>query len=182
MPVYKFRCKGCGHQYVLKVHAPGALVGKSFQCAKCGLSKPYCDFVPGVPSPLKTHIATPSPSDAVTGSNPKTVVAHLNVCGRLVVESSRKTIPLSEGTHVLGRESSDSSAGIKIAADPYMSRQHARLSVRSVATGEKIFRLSALSSINAVFVNDRRLVSGETVELRFGDTILLGKTNIKLAK
>lgn len=185
MSTYSFKCKNCGNRYTLKVQNVSALQGKTFRCAKCGFTVPFsvifganATAVQLPVNPLKTHIAGGA---AMPDNNLKTRVAVNTKMAKLLVESDGRTLSLASGVNVLGRDSQDSAATVKVAPDPYMSRQHARLTVMPSEAGI-IFRLSAMNSTNPVFVNNRKLNSGETVELRFGDTILLGMTYVKLCK
>lgn len=123
----------------------------------------------------ETHIAG---GGGYAGGN-KTQVADVQKRPLLIVESMKRSFRLSNGEYILGRESSDSQANIKLAPDPYMSRCHARLRVGRTANGEMAANLTAMNSQNDIFINNKRLPVGATARLRPGDVILLGTTKVK---
>jgi len=133
---------------------------------------------------LHTHIAGGGMSHNTDGGfgGQKTKVAAQAMMGAkgkmsLVVESTGMSFPLMQGTYILGRASSDSKATLKLAPDPYMSRQHARLYVGAV-NGKIQCHLCGLASTNPIFVNDKKIETGSPVTLKSGDKILLGMTTI----
>ncbi len=97
----------------------------------------------------------------------------------LLVKESGQLFPLSMGQFILGRDSSDSRATLRLAADPYMSRNHAHLSVSYGATGFNRLVLTPMNSQNVVYVNNSKLAPGASIELHPGDEVLLGMTTIQ---
>lgn len=186
MQELKIICPGCKKVYKLKTANPEALKNKTFNCPKCGFSVQFSMLLKksnsvGVPynkPNLETHIA----GGAKMPSSLKTKV-HVGVCAGstnrtvLIVENSGNQFSLSPGIYILGRESVDSKATLKIAPDPYMSRQHARLTV-NVIGGKTQCVLCGLTSANPIFINNKKVASGSQVALRSGDKILLGMTTI----
>lgn len=137
-------------------------------------------------NPLETHIGGLDRTLHVTsmptsgGGSSKTRVSPGNKGGggrSLSVLSTGASFPLMPGIYILGRDSSDSRATLRLAADPYMSRQHARLTV-SVASGKAVCQICSLSTTNTLFVNGKEVPKGKTLTLRHGDKILMGMTEI----
>lgn len=175
MPTVKIVCPGCKGNFTCKVADINILASQTFNCPKCGIRIPFRQMMaPQKQSyqPLKTHIA----SGMAPQSQQKTRIAATGSGITLVVDVSGKRIPVPAGNHILGRESSDSNANIKIAPDPYMSRMQARLSVEITPQGP-LTRIMSLNPSNPVFVNDRNIASNQ-VTLRNGDSILLGMTRV----
>ncbi len=175
MAIVKISCPQCKHRFTLKAPNPAALAAKPFKCPKCGMSTPFSRILGITPNAasLHTHIAG-LPGNFNGG---KTCISGSQVKVNLRLEKENKTFSIGNGTYILGRDSSDSRATIKLAPDPYMSRQHAQLSINSM-NGQPVCKLTSMSSANAVFVNTQRLASGETVNLKNHDAILLGMTTI----
>lgn len=204
MAAINITCPGCRKAYVLKTQNPGAMMGKEFRCPKCGFSVPFSMLMGnrGMDNPaLHTHIADGRfvPPTHIAGGGfsqnqgyafggQKTKVAQQVQMGAasrmsLVVESTGMSFPLMPGVYILGRASSDSRATLKLAPDPYMSRQHARLVYNPMTTGIGTeFQLCGLSSINPIFVNGKKISTGQSIILHPGDKILLGKTTVVLKR
>lgn len=181
MQEIKIECPGCHQKYNLKVGNPALLTGEVFSCKKCGFSAPF----PMVlnkrgNSGLKTHIANVDPQSGKTqvaglktrlsGQNQGTGMA-------LVIEKTRVRFPLCPGVYILGRDSRDSRATLKLAPDPYMSRQHARLEIIPHA-GTVRCLLYAMESGNPIYINNRKIAPGAGIPLKSGDKILLGMTMV----
>lgn len=165
-------------------------MNKQFRCPKCGCSAPYSSLMGGAGTQdnpaLHTHIAGGGMSHSTESGfgEQKTRVAGQAMMGMkskmaLVVESTGMSFPLMPGTYILGRASSDSRATLKLAPDPYMSRQHAKLVVGAV-NGKMQCQLCGLASANPIFVNGKKIDTGSVVAIKVGDKILLGMTNIIL--
>lgn len=183
MQIVKFSCPNCRNSFTLKTPNVEAVMGQLFRCPKCGLSTPFSSFLrlqKNSAAALHTHIA----NQAVGGPVPlKTRVATgANANGHLalVVESTGKRFPLMPGIHILGRDSSDSRATLKLAPDPYMSRQQARLVVE-IRNGQPVCQIYALTATNATYVNDQEIEAGQPVTLRVGDKLLIGMTTVRLS-
>lgn len=185
MKEIKITCPGCHKSFTLKTQNPNAVMGKDFKCPKCGFSAPFSMLMGGkfVDNPaLHTHIAGGGVSQNAGFGGLKTKVAEQAQVGTkgpmsLVVESTGMSFPLMPGAYILGRASSDSKATLKLAPDPYMSRQHARLVVNS-SFGKMQCQLCGLASTNPIFVNNKKIPQGSAVTLKSGDKILLGMTTI----
>lgn len=154
----------------------------------------------GGPAPLRTHLAGGAPGvsgggtqmamPGVASGGTQMAVPGAGIGGAFsdpriaqrkpvlkVIETGR-LFPLAVGQFILGRDSADSRATLRLAPDPYMSRSHAHLSVSYGATGMVKLVLTPMNSQNVVYVNGARISAGASVELHPGDEILLGMTNI----
>lgn len=207
MKVFQLVCHKCHTKYNLKVEKPEVLADKDFFCKKCGFSMPFTTMVPSLqkyidaaaPKPsapignnapvMKTRISNgqPAPKPA-----PKPAPAKPQVPGSGQYQQERPTyhsgiglqiagtstiIPVPAGRHVLGRNSSDSRANIKLARDPYMSRIAAEMYVTAI-NGASCAEFMALPSSNKIYINDNYIQPGMMVRLKHGDTILLGMTKV----
>ena len=182
----RFKCPKCLRDISLKAESKESLMTAVFQCPHCGQSTPFATIFGAraqAPSParqdLHTHIAGYGAA-AGMGQMPfqKTRVAQAGPLA-IVVEDTGRRIPVGVGSHILGRESSDSSASVKLAPDPYMSRLHARLDI--MREGNRVScRIQPLRSSNAVIVNSSRLEEGETMMLKPNDKVVLGMTTFHL--
>lgn len=181
----KITCPRCHKSFTLKTQNPNAVMGKEFKCPKCGFSAPFRRLMGGhvTDDPaLHTHIAGGGLSQSAGFGEMKTRIAgqaQMGMTGTmsLIVESTGMSFPLMPGTYILGRASSDSKATLKLAPDPYMSRQHARL-VIDTSMGKLQCQLSSLASANPIFINNKKIPQGSAVTLKSGDKILLGMTTI----
>lgn len=189
MATYKIICPRCHRTFSLKTTNPASVMDKQFRCPKCGCSAPYSSLMGGAgvqdnPA-LHTHIAGGGLSHSIDGGfgGQKTKVAAQAMMGTkrmaLVVESTGMSFPLMPGTYILGRASSDSKATLKLAPDPYMSRQHAKLVVGAM-NGKIQCQLCSLASANLIFVNGKKIATGSAIALKSGDKILLGMTTVIL--
>lgn len=187
-------CPGCHRTFSLKTTNPASVMHKLFRCPKCGYNSPYSSLMGAAnvqdnPA-LHTHIAGGGLVQNAVGTfgEQKTKMAGQAMMGAkskvaLVVESTGMSFPLMPGTYILGRASSDSKATLKLAPDPYMSRQHARLVFDPLTSGIKTeFQLCGLTSTNPIFVNDKKIPTGQTVIIHPNDKILLGMTTVILKR
>lgn len=183
----QFTCKRCGYT---------DLFGNLFAAAGVHVAAPPTGGVSsgpmpagglhtqigGAPQNLKTQIGgavAPGAIGAMPGmmtEQGKTQMANKPI-GTLTVKESGKAFRFGQGVYILGRDSSDGSADIKIAPDPYMSRQHAKLSAANVG-GIATCLLTCTSQSNPIYINGQKINSSTPTPLRNGDKILLGMTNV----
>ncbi len=127
-------------------------------------------------------ITTPNPNDPTGATqhfgNPAVGGVPPKKCYLVICETGR-AIPLKPGQYILGRDSSDSGATMRIAPDPYMSRRHAHLSVAVGVDGLMRLTITGMNSQNDIFINSCRLYPGASAAVNPGDEILLGMTNLK---
>lgn len=186
MPAVKITCPGCKTSFTLKTQNMDSVMNQTFKCPKCQFSIPFRQLLasnkpaiaPAIPSsPLHTHIAgAPGNSGDMPGG--KTKVATASAAVNIMIQQPTRSIPLAPGEYVLGRDSADSQASVKIAPDPYMSRRQAQLSVRTTTAGTACI-LTPLSPTNPIFVNDRPINAQGTM-LHNGDRIVLGMTSLTI--
>lgn len=175
MQTIAIKCPRCQKGFRLQSPNLGAMQSKVFKCPACGMQASFGQLMQngqtsGYTSPT-TNIVS-APSAAMPGGK-----THVAASGKayLLIESTGAMIPLMQGSYTIGRASSDSPASLKIAADPYMSRLHAKVDVAITPSGVKCI-ITSMNPTNAIFVNNCRLVQGMQAELKNNDRILLGMT------
>ncbi len=89
---------------------------------------------------------------------------------------NRKKLILSEGQTIIGRQDSDYPSDIEF-KDSKMSRRSVTIHVTHEEKGW-FFKLTVNKSTNPVYVNNSELAEGESVFLKYGSSIQLGKTII----
>ena len=181
MASVKIECPNCRSKFTLKTPSLEAMANKPFRCPKCRYVAPFGKLINrrSVAAPLHTTIggdpnAQPVDKTRIAASGASLV--------ELVIEESGKTLKLGSGIYTIGRDSSDSRASLKISPDKYMSRLHAQIEVSSNPTGhaKPLCHISGLNATNPTFVNNRKLETGESTELKNGDKLLLGMTKINI--
>lgn len=182
MATIKIICPGCKSNFILKAPSLQGMVSKTFRCPKCGLSTSFGQLLSrgGQQPPLRTRIGG-TPGMAPPAHN-STRIAN-NVNGKLVLEVKElgRVYPLGEGTYTIGRESGDSRASLKIAPDRYMSRQQAVLEIRpssSFPGSPLTARISNISTTTPIYVNETKLETGQSANIKNGDLLLLGMTKV----
>lgn len=183
-------CPGCSRKYLIR-GTDEVLRREMFECTHCGLQAPFSVVQDWSLTFSKKKGGTQSkPSQTTSSSEHKPEiqdVRHTLVTGRQILKGQRaflnmpdfnRKLEIHEGTWVLGRQSSDSSADIRLAPDAYMSREHALLEVKS-RDGRMTYMLKALKTNNPVYLNKSRINSSDVVMLQPGDTIVMGRTTIK---
>ena len=185
MATAKVQCPGCRAGFTVKAATIESIASKIFRCPKCGTSMPFSRVIVGAipistgsipPSQaLHTHIADtsnvpldPGAKTRITGGTGRGVT--------LRIESMGHSFILGPGTYILGRDSLDSSATVKIAPDRYMSRKQARLTV-----GQGRVSISGLSPTTPIIVNGNRMDMGKPVTLQNGDQLQLGMTKMTVS-
>lgn len=189
MESVKIKCPRCHAKYMLKAPSIETLANNVFRCKNCGLSATFGEILniaaPTVPafSP-KTHFDNPnmpprpaSPVPPQIGENKTQVATRQTSNVNLAVKETGTILKIKPGTYIVGRDSSDSSATLRIAPDIYMSRQHANLSYREDDSGAHL-SLTALSPVNPILINGRQINPGTPVAVKNGDSILLGMTHV----
>lgn len=197
----KFKCPKCNRDISIKAQSREGLMSQIFKCPYCLNEAPFSrilsddkppqqsvpsaapmaqgGFPPMSGGPLKTHIVnSPVGGQVGTPAFQKTRMVTTAPIA-IVVESTGRRIPVNVGSYVLGRDSADSGASIKIAPDPYMSRLHARLDVQRADKG-LICKIQPLKSSNTVLVNSAPVAEGSCKALKPNDKVLLGMTTFHL--
>ena len=93
---------------------------------------------------------------------------------------NRKKHILYEGKTVIGRQDPDRPSDIEL-KDKKVSRRSVEIDVSRTEKGF-FFKLSVLKATNPVYVNNTALGEGESVYLKYGDCIQLGKTLVNFQK
>lgn len=177
-------CSACGY-----VNLPGEMF-----CQNCGVQLPPVASLPPPPpqavsSPLDNRppeaprSALPAPSPALPSAPPPVAppvapgTASATIHGRLLLRTTRQSIPLPQGESqaILGR--SDPVKGVYPHVDlsPFgggtsgVSRRHARL----VAQGGQLY-VEDLNSTNFTFLNQQKLTPGQLYPINNGDELRLG--------
>ena len=171
MPV---KCPRCNKRFNLKARNLSAMESRPFRCPVCGYMAPFGNLMH---SRNRGPMPPQMPSTPMHPREDKTRIAVNPGEVRLTVKSTGRSIPVGQGSHILGRDSADSMANLKIAPDRYISRQHAKLDVLKVE-GSMVCRITPMRATNDIFVNNRRVRAEETELLKNGDQILLGMTTI----
>ena len=181
MAIIKIECPNCRAKFTLKAPSLEAMVNKPFRCPKCGYVAPFGKLI--------NRRGASTPSHTTIGGNPNAqpgdktrIAASGTPLVELIIEDGGKSLKLGSGVYTVGRDSSDRRASLKISPDKFMSRLHAQIEVNSNPTGrpKPICHISGLNATNPTFVNNRKLETGESIELKDGDKILLGMTKLTI--
>ncbi len=90
----------------------------------------------------------------------------------------QKPIDLEPRTYIIGRDDPDDPSDIRI-ADNAVSRRSLKLEVTQDPIKENYkFLLTLLKTTNPVFLDEEELVEGDSIYLRYGDTISIGQTTL----
>lgn len=87
------------------------------------------------------------------------------------------TIPM-QAQFTMGRKSSDSTADVKLAPDLSMSRVHAGMRIVVFQGGTKGFQITSAKDSNPVYVNGQPVAKGKAVNLKLGDRLRMGETDL----
>ena len=83
----------------------------------------------------------------------------------------------SSGQFTLGRNSSDSTAQIKLTPDAAMSRVHAGMRVIS-QQGQPAYQVTSIKTSNPVYINGITIPKGKPYTLKAGDMLQMGETKL----
>lgn len=87
------------------------------------------------------------------------------------------TLPRT-GNYNLGRRSSDCKAQIKVAPDMTMSRLHAAMRTVKAVDGKIMYQITTIKPENPVYVNGTEIGKGKICNLKTGDKVRLGETEL----
>ncbi len=99
--------------------------------------------------------------------------------GQIRVGKSEQHCPLKMGSNVIGRIAKSGKADIQITHDEYMSRRHVQIDVVKGPNGIE-HRLVEINSKNIVVLNGKPIQRNDILQLKFGDCLTLGRTDIYL--
>lgn len=92
---------------------------------------------------------------------------------------SRQSVALKPGENVVGRKDKEKPSDIML-DDPTVSRQSIAIKVLlDEGKSGYVFHLTVMHAKNPVMVNELSLQAGQGLYLKFGDTITLGRTQLK---
>lgn len=187
------KCTGCGKGF--KVKHPGTATQKQYSCTACGCKFKVTFEAPGKPDikrqPQPEHAkeGTIQKTMPIGGFNPSWTIA--NPAGRAVlrVKMHRLLLPPAEkafglegaGLWTIGRADSSHPTCIPITGDSTVSRGCAVIeAIPAEVTLDFVLRIVKTS--NPVYVNDEKLLTGESRQLHYGDKIVMGKTSMIFSK
>ena len=139
---------------------------------------------PQGPGPMGRPPHGPGPMGAGPGFNPNDTQIFAGgpsagSIGQIRVISTGEVQFLQSGDNVIGRRAASIKADIAVSNDPFMSRRHVNIKV--VRRGNSYEHLlEELTSTNMPKVNGRQIEKGDIIKLKFGDTITLGRTDLRL--
>ena len=93
----------------------------------------------------------------------------------------RRVYHLHIGENIVGRKDNGYPCDAEI-DDPFASRRSVNISVRKDESGRFLTILTVCHATNPLYLNGRVLSFGESLQLKFGDTVTIGKTKIKFKK
>ena len=99
--------------------------------------------------------------------------------GQIRVKETNEIQFLKPGRNIIGRRAKTGTADIKISTDMYMSRQHVLIDVVKKWNGYE-HHLVEINSKNIVKLNGEPIHRGDVLILKFGDSMILGTTEIIL--
>ena len=159
------KCPMCSRKYKLQGNIED-LRQENFVC-KCGFWAPFTAILGNIDPP---PIHPP-------GNNDGPITKRVNTSASLYIPSCNKRIPLHSGTQTLGRNSCDSTAELKLAPDPYMSREHALIEEK-ITDGKKFYYFEVMKGKSRVYINKKPCYPGKKVLLKNGYTLMLGETQV----
>lgn len=99
--------------------------------------------------------------------------------GQIRVIGGDQTCKLKAGTNIIGRIAKSGTADIQITHDEYMSRRHLQIDIVKTQYGYE-HRLVEINSKNIIVLNGAKIERGDILKLKFGDRMILGKTEVIL--
>ena len=189
MQIKTVKCPNC--KAVLDVKNSKNEQVKQITCPSCKTLLKV-KFAPPVSSnePLEAHTFYAVPKLAVNdGSTQLTVgVAGATQLASSASSESRKTAKLvfggkeyelAEGDNIIGRKANSSTATVQIeTADRYMSRQHCKITIKSLPDGTQKVILTNYRNKNSTSVDNQEIASGDEIRLTEGNSITMGKTTV----
>ena len=93
---------------------------------------------------------------------------------------NKKEYELSKGSHYIGRLDEDCNSDFTV-KDKYASKRSVKIDVN--LNGESlVYKLTVKRAHNPVYHNNKELSVGDVIYITYGDTLVLGKTLIKVQK
>ncbi|MDE6288220.1 MAG: FHA domain-containing protein [Muribaculaceae bacterium] len=185
------QCPACKKKFLAK--KPDQAREARFTCSACGekfgirCGAPAAASTPESPrrEPPRPPVAEVKKTVRADNFNPGWTVAMTPAKALLKVTMHRTFLPAKvkafnlDGLRswTIGRRDNITPSDISITGDNSISRCCASIEANQSQGGAQyIFRV--LKTKNPIFINSRPLASGEAIQLRFGDTITMGKTEM----
>lgn len=195
------QCPSCNRRFELR-----SKPGTTFCCPRCRYTSPFSEVL-NKRSPNIQEIPQTSPvtqSDEIDqrtrvvqglggdktrvvqglGSDKTRLVSDLQERKKGILQISYKganfgliNLP-AQGSFTVGRGSADSTAQIKLTPDITMSRIHAGIRVVADSNGAQIFQITSAKAENPVYVNGYAIPKGKPYNLKVGDRIRMGETDM----
>lgn len=180
MPSFIISCPICGKKFKLTTENSSSLIGKDFRCKNCNHNVSLAQVLHLQTSQNNTYsnITQPNNDENYLKEKPTEIVKK-NILHNVILNilNTGDRIAIGEGQYTIGRRSSDSTANVQLAPDPYMSRLHAKMAAKLV--GNKwIVQVCSLKSSNPVFLNGQPCLVSKPYTLRTGDKLQMGNTQI----
>lgn len=198
MQVKKIKCPKCG--VILEVKNSKNEEEKRIVCPKCkvGLKvrfpKPalkeepkeepltaHTVYGPQVPKPTPQNDGATQLGGVVAGgvNNGSTQIASQKIVRQASLVCDGITYDLELGDNTIGRKAQTSKASLQIdTTDRYMSRQHARISVRRLPDGGLKSVLRNDQNKNDTLIDGQAIENGDEIRLTNGTLITMGHTTL----
>lgn len=183
MQTKRVQCPSCGQ--VLQVRNTRNETIKEFTCPKCNVLLQVKSPPQQEPLEAKTYLGPRKAfsdigATRLGGGNvasTRLVVPNVKPNAKPILEYNGQQYKLGEGQNIIGRKCTTSKATILIPTDdPYLSRQHCKITVSLLPNGMKKVGLSNFRNKNRTYVNDQLIVEGDIVCLSDGYKIKMGET------
>ena len=190
MKVVTMTCPGtCGKRYKITI-SDKDLASSTWTCPNCGYSAPFSviaqmghkpDNMPPISNKDKTVINNDGTGNHTTPASPRTQFATAKWELKIIGTNFTIPLPVESGKYVMGRNSGDSTATIKVAPDRTISREHAMLYIKNQG-GNFTFHIMGLKDNNPILINNQILPARRIVMLQENATIKMGKVSLMLIK
>lgn len=196
------QCPSCNRRFELR-----SKPGPTFCCPRCRYTTSFSEVLSKRTPPPPPVVPPPNPapvtqSDEATrivnpvGTQETRIVEGLGgdktrLVPNLQVQKRRGLLQVNykgtdfglinlpqQGTFTVGRGSADSTAQIKLTPDITMSRIHAGIRVVADPTGGIVFQITSAKAENPVYVNGCVIPKGKPHNLKTGDKIRMGETDM----
>lgn len=173
---YALHCACCGKPVIFKIPEAGL---KGVRCRQCATLYYVKATTPNSESTTTDNNDedTKEPKPETQPVNRKYITPGMLTWGKIF---RRNKIVLREKTYILGRNDQGEPSDIMF-DDSTVSRRSAQLQVEK-RDGAYFFKFTVLRAANPVFHNSKQLAEGESIYLRYNDTIQLGRTIINFKK
>lgn len=164
----KVTCPTC--KAILTIPYFSGIEDKMLKCTECGHRSKVSVYLEAA---MPKNMGSISEDDTEMSFN---MAKEERVVGSLYVGNTE--YPLQKGVNTIGRNAPTCIANIKLnVADKYMSRVQVRVTVKDGGSGLE-HHIESLNERNLVKVNGKDVGIGEIFCLTWGDTLLLGSTEV----